>query len=387
MSNSFHPRIGLSITPEERHIINMYMSQYNQTNVQINRLYTTLDSIRTNINNIVNNIVNNNRDNRANRDNRDNMTTINSTVEPAQSATASATTATTATNATTASTASTAYPRTTPTPITHAYPPTANAAYSNTNNRHNTNNRRSNSNNNRYIFYDYDRPISPTTYVDDEVFTPVNISDNINTLLAAFLATPVTVRPTEAQISAATRIIRYSDIENPASTACPISLDNFSENDNVRQINHCGHVFSLNSIDEWFQNNVRCPVCRYDIRLATAEASGPDLFEPPLTNPSANARPNIRTNTRQNTSSNTISNARQATTDALDSITTSLFESLLLYPARINGTRTPRSTTTNTNTNTNTNVNDNDNDDDERLTYDASQNTLTYETTFRPYHR
>ena len=54
MSNSFNnPRIGLSITPEERNIIDMYMSQYNQTNVQINRLYTTLDSIRTNINNIV----------------------------------------------------------------------------------------------------------------------------------------------------------------------------------------------------------------------------------------------------------------------------------------------------------------------------------------------
>ena len=49
MSNSFNnPRIGLSITPEERNIIDMYMSQYNQTNVQINRLYTTLDSIRTN---------------------------------------------------------------------------------------------------------------------------------------------------------------------------------------------------------------------------------------------------------------------------------------------------------------------------------------------------
>ena len=384
MSNSFHPRIGLSITPEERHIINMYMSQYNQTNVQINRLYTTLDSIRTNINNIVNNIVNNNRDNRYNRDNM-------STVEPAQGESA----AYQRTSPTTSST-TTAYPRTTPTPITHAYPPTANASYSSINNRSNTNNRNNNSNNrrnNQYIFYDYDRPISPTTYIDDDI--PVNISDNINTLLAAFLATPVTVRPTEAQISAATRIIRYSDIENPASTACPISLDNFSENDNVRQINHCGHVFSLNSIDEWFQNNVRCPVCRYDIRTATAATDTPDLFEPPLTNTNANTRQNVSANARQNvrtnasvnpntrTNTNTLQNARQATTDALDSITNSLFESLLSYPARINGTRTPRSTTANTNTN----VNDNDNDNDERLTYDASQNTLTYETTFRPYHR
>ena len=383
MSNSFNPRIGLSISPEERNIIDMYMSQYNQTNVQINRLYTTLDSIRTNINNIINN----------NRINNDNMSTINSTVEPTHtSASASASASASYPRAATNASTSTSYPRvdtnasTNPRAATNA----STAAYSRTNNTNNmnnrNNNRHNNRNNNQYIYYDYDHPISPTTYVDDEVFTPINISDNINTLLAAFLATPVTVRPTESQITDATRIIKYSDIENPVSAACPISLDNFSENDNVRQINHCGHVFSLNSIDEWFQNNVRCPVCRYDIRTATAAttATVPDLFEPPLINARQNARQNARPNARQN------ANAIQSANDTLDSITTSLFASLLSYPARINGTRT-----TNANTNANTNTNDNDNDNDnsididieDQLTYDASQNTLTYETTFRPFHR
>ena len=37
-------------------------------------------------------------------------------------------------------------------------------------------------------------------------------------------------------------------------------------NDEVTQIIYCGHIFSKNSIRQWFQHNVRCPVCRYDIR-------------------------------------------------------------------------------------------------------------------------
>ena len=32
------------------------------------------------------------------------------------------------------------------------------------------------------------------------------------------------------------------------------------------QIIHCGHIFIPHQLNRWFQNNVRCPVCRYDIR-------------------------------------------------------------------------------------------------------------------------
>jgi hypothetical protein len=47
---------------------------------------------------------------------------------------------------------------------------------------------------------------------------------------------------------------------------CPITLEEFQENDNIRRIRHCGHCFNEESIQHWFRNNVRCPVCRLDIR-------------------------------------------------------------------------------------------------------------------------
>jgi hypothetical protein len=58
----------------------------------------------------------------------------------------------------------------------------------------------------------------------------------------------------------------FSEIENPLNTSCPISLEPFTPNQVITQIHHCGHIFNSSSIQEWFRNHVRCPVCRYDIR-------------------------------------------------------------------------------------------------------------------------
>lgn len=76
---------------------------------------------------------------------------------------------------------------------------------------------------------------------------------------------PVIVRPTNAQISIATRTLQYStDLSN--NTRCPITLEEFQPDDMVCEIKHCKHLFKRDSIMDWFQRNVRCPVCRYDIR-------------------------------------------------------------------------------------------------------------------------
>lgn len=77
---------------------------------------------------------------------------------------------------------------------------------------------------------------------------------------------PVFIYPTQAQIELATRRIQYSDILNPLNTSCPISLEDFSANDIVVEIRYCGHIFRPGPITNWFRNNCRCPVCRYDIR-------------------------------------------------------------------------------------------------------------------------
>ena len=50
------------------------------------------------------------------------------------------------------------------------------------------------------------------------------------------------------------------------SSNCPITLDSFEEGEQICQIIHCGHCFSETAIKNWFRFNVRCPVCRYDIR-------------------------------------------------------------------------------------------------------------------------
>jgi hypothetical protein len=76
----------------------------------------------------------------------------------------------------------------------------------------------------------------------------------------------VPVYPTRDQINNGTRQVLYSNIENPLNSSCPITLENFDESDNVTQILGCGHIFNHDSLNSWFRNHVRCPVCRYDIR-------------------------------------------------------------------------------------------------------------------------
>lgn len=91
----------------------------------------------------------------------------------------------------------------------------------------------------------------------------------------------VIVRPTIEQFNQATRSFIYNDEVFLSNHRCPISLEDFVEGDAVRQIIHCGHAFSEESIQNWFQSNVRCPVCRYDIRQSnttqTQDVSGNDI--------------------------------------------------------------------------------------------------------------
>jgi hypothetical protein len=76
----------------------------------------------------------------------------------------------------------------------------------------------------------------------------------------------VPVYPSLDQINNGTREVLYSNIENQLNSSCPITLENFNNDDNVTQILGCGHIFNHDSLNSWFRNHVRCPVCRYDIR-------------------------------------------------------------------------------------------------------------------------
>jgi hypothetical protein len=76
----------------------------------------------------------------------------------------------------------------------------------------------------------------------------------------------VIVAPTREQIDSATRTITYSENIELLNHRCPISLADFEEGDEIIQIIHCGHCFCEETIQGWFRTNVRCPICRYDIR-------------------------------------------------------------------------------------------------------------------------
>ena len=77
---------------------------------------------------------------------------------------------------------------------------------------------------------------------------------------------PVIISPTQQQIENATEMMVFSSVPLPTNASCPISLDRFEDNDEVMVIRHCGHCFQPQSLQQWFTSNVRCPVCRYDIR-------------------------------------------------------------------------------------------------------------------------
>jgi len=74
----------------------------------------------------------------------------------------------------------------------------------------------------------------------------------------------VVVRPTNGQIDGALETYLYGSLDE--SHTCPITLEPIVEGEEVCRIRHCGHIFKKNAIYGWFSQNVRCPVCRFDIR-------------------------------------------------------------------------------------------------------------------------
>jgi hypothetical protein len=92
-----------------------------------------------------------------------------------------------------------------------------------------------------------------------------NVNNSFSSLFQNFFD-PVLIYPTNAQIETATRRVLYRDIVTPINNTCPISMENFNDDDTVTIIRHCGHIFNTDELNTWFESNCRCPVCRYDIR-------------------------------------------------------------------------------------------------------------------------
>lgn len=118
----------------------------------------------------------------------------------------------------------------------------------------------------------------PTT---TSVSLPVPISvqptveDNTSTLLLSLLSSspltysrtfldPVPVIPTTHQIRTASTV-SVVDVSH-GNDVCSICQDSISIGNRIRTLNACNHAFHISCIDTWFTHNVRCPVCRHDVR-------------------------------------------------------------------------------------------------------------------------
>jgi hypothetical protein len=118
--------------------------------------------------------------------------------------------------------------------------------------------------------------VPPTTPAPTPVSTPVARTSNRSDiatliyLLSHANTEEIPIGLTPAQILSATQIVTYM----PGSfneTQCPISLEEFRENERVCQIRHCQHIFRRPNLLRWFESHVGCPVCRHDLRGDTEE--------------------------------------------------------------------------------------------------------------------
>ena len=74
----------------------------------------------------------------------------------------------------------------------------------------------------------------------------------------------VQVFPSLRTLRESSSIHIYRDLDTPHET-CSICRDNFDENSVVRRLG-CEHIFHIGCIDTWFETNIRCPLCRLDLR-------------------------------------------------------------------------------------------------------------------------
>ena len=212
-------------------------------------------------------------------------------------------------------------------------------------------------------FSDYtDMPIAPANRVRG------NFSD------------PVSVIATPEQIARATSNILYENVEEPLNNRCPICLDVFQSSSEVTQIRHCGHIFNRDQLAIWLERNVRCPVCRFDIRDHVSANPHNDIDQPhiqinePNSNPTSPISAGISSARSAGGSvANALSNALQ--TQLTEMLGTFASETLHDILHDTNNISTSQILTNLFNNNI------------ENLSYDASANTMMFDTYIYPPRR
>ncbi len=109
------------------------------------------------------------------------------------------------------------------------------------------------------------------------VFRSQNDQQFLNSLLNIFtqpdvtlmtgifnLPDPVAITPSNEVLSQASEILTAT--ENHNNVQCMVCLEHLMAGQELRKLIFCRHVFHRQCIDTWFERNIRCPICRHDIR-------------------------------------------------------------------------------------------------------------------------
>jgi hypothetical protein len=89
-----------------------------------------------------------------------------------------------------------------------------------------------------------------------DFFEPVRIGTNINLLRRSTVLETYT---------------NESTIDT--GRVCSICQNTYVNGDIVRKINHCGHFYHHICLDQWLENNTKCPECQYDLRESQSSTS------------------------------------------------------------------------------------------------------------------
>ncbi|CAF2091642.1 RING-H2 finger protein ATL16 [Brassica napus] len=73
------------------------------------------------------------------------------------------------------------------------------------------------------------------------------------------------------------------DGEENTCQECSVCLNEFQEEEKLRIIPHCSHLFHIDCIDIWLQNNANCPLCR--TRVSCGTSFPPDPVSAPSSSP------------------------------------------------------------------------------------------------------
>ena len=124
---------------------------------------------------------------------------------------------------------------------------------------------------------EYTIPSTNSTVPILNTFMRTYLQNRDNTNVLRYNFEDVVIRPTSRQIDQGTETIICNE-SHIVYTVCPITLEPFTVGEEMCRIRHCSHIFKKTALMNWFSRNVRCPVCRYDIREYTERNEGDELM-------------------------------------------------------------------------------------------------------------